>query len=123
VLYANTIYFWVKVVRVMDEVESTFTKHFTNNDRKRAMKFLRPQQQPKASHMITFLVGNASLIQILFSSQLKIYLKHNIIIYIYIKKYSPLCYPIIFCLMVAASLQNNAIDAKILSVLQPASGH
>ncbi|KHN10064.1 phosphate transporter PHO1-like [Glycine soja] len=45
-----------KVVRLMDEVESIFTKHFANNDRKRAMKFLRPQQ-PKASHMVTFLVG------------------------------------------------------------------
>ncbi|KAK7393706.1 hypothetical protein VNO78_22270 [Psophocarpus tetragonolobus] len=45
-----------KVVRQMDEVESIFTKHFANNDRKRAMKFLRPQQ-PKASHMVTFLVG------------------------------------------------------------------
>ncbi|XP_015949415.1 phosphate transporter PHO1 [Arachis duranensis] len=45
-----------KVVRLMDEVESIFTKHFANNDRKKAMKFLRPQQQ-KASHMVTFLVG------------------------------------------------------------------
>ncbi|XP_020225450.1 phosphate transporter PHO1 [Cajanus cajan] len=45
-----------KVVRLMDEVESIFTTHFANNDRKKAMKFLRPQQ-PKASHMITFLVG------------------------------------------------------------------
>ncbi|KAK7354924.1 hypothetical protein VNO80_14166 [Phaseolus coccineus] len=45
-----------KVVRLMDEVECTFTKHFTNNDRKRAMKFLRPQQ-PKSSQMVTFLVG------------------------------------------------------------------
>ncbi|KAG5002510.1 hypothetical protein JHK86_026649 [Glycine max] len=45
-----------KVVRLMDEVESIFTKHFANNDRKRAMKFLRPQQ-PKASHMVTFLVA------------------------------------------------------------------
>ncbi|CAK7327287.1 unnamed protein product [Dovyalis caffra] len=40
-----------KVVRLMDDVESIFTKHFANNDRKRAMKFLRPQQQ-KESHMI-----------------------------------------------------------------------
>ncbi|KAG8481014.1 hypothetical protein CXB51_025702 [Gossypium anomalum] len=39
-----------KVVRLMDEVESIFTKHFANNDRKKAMKFLRPQQQ-KNSHM------------------------------------------------------------------------
>ncbi|PIA36307.1 hypothetical protein AQUCO_03400302v1 [Aquilegia coerulea] len=39
-----------------DEVESIFTKHFANNDRKKAMKYLRPQLQ-KDSHMITFLVG------------------------------------------------------------------
>ncbi|XVF62823.1 hypothetical protein PTKIN_Ptkin09bG0039500 [Pterospermum kingtungense] len=45
-----------KIVRLMDEVESIFTKHFANNDRKKAMKFLRPQQQ-KESHMITFFVG------------------------------------------------------------------
>ncbi|KAF3967322.1 hypothetical protein ACB098_02G089100 [Castanea mollissima] len=45
-----------KVVRMMDEVESIFTKHFANNDRKKAMKFLRPQQR-KASHMVTFFVG------------------------------------------------------------------
>lgn len=45
-----------KVVRLMDEVESIFTKHFANNDRKKAMKFLRPQQQ-KNSHMVTFFVG------------------------------------------------------------------
>ncbi|KAK7356647.1 hypothetical protein VNO80_15922 [Phaseolus coccineus] len=45
-----------KVVRLMDEVESRFTKHFANNDRKKAMKFLRPQQH-KDSHMVTFLVG------------------------------------------------------------------
>lgn len=45
-----------KVVRLMDEVESIFTKHFANNDRKKAMKFLRPQQN-KESHMVTFFVG------------------------------------------------------------------
>ncbi|XP_010532674.1 PREDICTED: phosphate transporter PHO1-like [Tarenaya hassleriana] len=45
-----------KVVRLMDEVESIFTKHFANNDRKKAMKFLRPQRQ-KDSHMVTFFVG------------------------------------------------------------------
>lgn len=53
-----------KVVRLMDEVESVFTKHFANNDRKKAMKFLRPHQQ-KDSHVVTFFVGN-----ILFSSVL-----------------------------------------------------
>lgn len=40
----------------MDEVESLFIKHFADNDRKKAMKFLRPQQQ-KDSHMVTFFVG------------------------------------------------------------------
>lgn len=40
-----------------DEVEITFTKHFANSDRKKAMKFLRPQH-PKESHAITFFVGN-----------------------------------------------------------------
>ncbi|KAK9672921.1 hypothetical protein RND81_12G135000 [Saponaria officinalis] len=45
-----------KVVRLMDEVESLFTKHFADSDRKKAMKFLRPQLQ-KDSHMVTFFVG------------------------------------------------------------------
>ncbi|XP_052191603.1 phosphate transporter PHO1 [Diospyros lotus] len=45
-----------KVVRLMDEVECLFTKQFANNDRKKAMKFLRPQQL-KDSHMVTFFVG------------------------------------------------------------------
>ncbi|GER52249.1 phosphate transporter PHO1 [Striga asiatica] len=45
-----------KVVRLMDEVESLFTQHFANNDRKKAMKFLRPQHH-KDSHMVTFFVG------------------------------------------------------------------
>jgi len=41
----------------MDEVECIFTKHFASNDRKKAMKFLKPQVQ-KGSHMVTFFVGN-----------------------------------------------------------------
>ncbi|GMP77534.1 hypothetical protein CsSME_00033787 [Camellia sinensis var. sinensis] len=45
-----------KVVRLMDEVESIFTKHFANDDRKKAMKYLRPQQL-KGSHMVTFFAG------------------------------------------------------------------
>ncbi|XP_068667073.1 phosphate transporter PHO1-like isoform X2 [Aristolochia californica] len=45
-----------KVVRLADEVEPIFTKHFANNDRKKAMKYLRPQQHEE-SHMVTFLVG------------------------------------------------------------------
>lgn len=45
-----------KVIRLMDEVESIFTKHFANDDRKKAMKFLRPHQQ-RDSHTVTFFVG------------------------------------------------------------------
>jgi len=51
----------IKVIRLMDEVESLFTKHFADNDRKKAMKFLRPQQQ-KDSHMVTFFVGKFLLL-------------------------------------------------------------
>ncbi|GAB4843099.1 Acid phosphatase pho1 [Ancistrocladus abbreviatus] len=43
-------------VRLTDDVESLFTKHFTDNDKKKAMKFLRPNQQ-KDTHMTTFFVG------------------------------------------------------------------
>ncbi|KAL2463566.1 Phosphate transporter PHO1 [Forsythia ovata] len=45
-----------KVLRLMDEVESLFAQHFANNDRKKAMKFLRPHHH-KDSHMLTFFVG------------------------------------------------------------------
>ncbi|GMH29184.1 hypothetical protein Nepgr_031027 [Nepenthes gracilis] len=44
------------VARLMDEVESSFTKNFTDDDRKKAMKFLCPQQH-KESHLLTFFVG------------------------------------------------------------------
>lgn len=45
-----------KVVRLLDEVETLFTQHFTKSDRKKAMKFLKPQQNTE-SHMVTFFVG------------------------------------------------------------------
>ncbi|KAM7259434.1 hypothetical protein ACFE04_015175 [Oxalis oulophora] len=45
-----------KVVSLMDEVESIFTTHFANNDRKKAMQYLKPQQQ-KESHIVTFGAG------------------------------------------------------------------
>ncbi|KAK8948026.1 Phosphate transporter PHO1 [Platanthera guangdongensis] len=45
-----------RVVKLVDEVECIFTKHFASNDRKKAMKFLRPNQ-PKESHVVTFFVG------------------------------------------------------------------
>ncbi|THU64148.1 hypothetical protein C4D60_Mb01t23430 [Musa balbisiana] len=46
----------MQVIKLADEVESIFTKHFAGSDRKKAMKFLRPQK-PRESHTITFFVG------------------------------------------------------------------
>ncbi|XP_047046756.1 phosphate transporter PHO1-2-like isoform X2 [Lolium rigidum] len=45
-----------KALQLADEVESLFMKHFAGNDRMVAMKYLKPQQ-PRSTHMITFLVG------------------------------------------------------------------
>lgn len=45
-----------KVVKLMDEVETIFTMHFAENDRKKAMKYLRPRHH-KDSHTVTFFVG------------------------------------------------------------------
>lgn len=45
-----------KVLQLSDEVEALFMKNFAGNDRMVAMKYLKPQQ-PKSTHMITFLVG------------------------------------------------------------------
>jgi len=45
-----------KVLQLADEVECIFSRHFAGNDRKVAMKYLKPQQ-PRNTHMITFLVG------------------------------------------------------------------
>lgn len=65
----------MQVVRLMDEVESAFVEHFANNDRKKAMKFLRPQQN-KDSHMVTFFVGNfLYLLHIYISLQYKCHAK------------------------------------------------
>nr|CAB3451457.1 unnamed protein product [Digitaria exilis] len=46
-----------KVLQLADEVECIFLRHFAGNDRKVAMKYLKPQQ-PRNTHMITFLVGD-----------------------------------------------------------------
>uniref|UniRef100_A0ACD5ZE86 Uncharacterized protein n=1 Tax=Avena sativa TaxID=4498 RepID=A0ACD5ZE86_AVESA len=45
-----------KVLQLSDEVESLFLKNFAGNDKMVAMKYLKPQQ-PRSTHMITFLVG------------------------------------------------------------------
>lgn len=57
-LFKNNEQGLVQVMKLVDEVESIFTKHFAGSDRKKAMKFLRPQQ-PKESHTITFFAGTS----------------------------------------------------------------
>nr|GLL44163.1 phosphate transporter PHO1-like [Ipomoea trifida] len=46
-----------KVVGLMDEVETIFTQHYADNDRKKAMKFLIPQRHHKDSHIVPFFAG------------------------------------------------------------------
>lgn len=67
----------------MDEVESIFTQHFASNDRKKAMKYLRPQQ-PKDSHFVTFFVGNFILFHLLLTYIHTIY-RRNFNIYLFNK--------------------------------------
>ncbi|GLT91724.1 hypothetical protein SLE2022_095980 [Rubroshorea leprosula] len=45
-----------KVMNLADEVEELFIKHFADDDRRKAMKYLRPQQH-KESHAATFFIG------------------------------------------------------------------
>lgn len=56
-----------QAIKLGDEVESIFIEHFAGNDRKKAMKFLRPRQ-PKDSHLVTFFVGNNFFLSQLLSS-------------------------------------------------------
>ncbi|XP_022148998.1 phosphate transporter PHO1 homolog 1 [Momordica charantia] len=45
-----------KVIKLADEVEELFVKNFAEDDRRKAMKYLKPKQR-KESHGITFFVG------------------------------------------------------------------
>ncbi|OWM75838.1 hypothetical protein CDL15_Pgr009482 [Punica granatum] len=45
-----------KVMSLADEVEELFTKHFVGQDRRKALKYLRPQHR-KDSHGKTFFIG------------------------------------------------------------------
>ncbi|XP_022777019.1 phosphate transporter PHO1 homolog 1 [Durio zibethinus] len=45
-----------KVMNLADEVEDLFIKHFADEDRRKGMKYLRPQQR-KESHAVTFFIG------------------------------------------------------------------
>ncbi|KAF5191258.1 Phosphate transporter pho1-like protein [Thalictrum thalictroides] len=45
-----------KVVKLTDEVEELFVKNFAEDDRRKAMKYLKPRQR-KESHGVTFFIG------------------------------------------------------------------
>ncbi|GAB2297090.1 Phosphate transporter PHO1 1 [Dionaea muscipula] len=45
-----------KVVRLSDEVEDLFVRQFAKDDRRKAMKYLKPNQR-KESHAVTFFIG------------------------------------------------------------------
>ncbi|GJN28846.1 hypothetical protein PR202_gb17018 [Eleusine coracana subsp. coracana] len=45
-----------KAVRLMDDVEELFVRHFTEGDKRKAMKYLKPNQKEE-SHTTTFFIG------------------------------------------------------------------
>ncbi|KAI7726292.1 hypothetical protein M8C21_014348 [Ambrosia artemisiifolia] len=45
-----------KIMKLADEVEEIFVKQFTEDDRRKAMKYLKPTQR-KESHSVTFFIG------------------------------------------------------------------
>ncbi|XP_010936777.1 phosphate transporter PHO1-3 [Elaeis guineensis] len=45
-----------KAIKLMDEVEEIFIKNFTEDDKQKAMKYLKPHQR-KESHAVTFFIG------------------------------------------------------------------
>ncbi|KAK1326558.1 Phosphate transporter PHO1-3 [Acorus calamus] len=45
-----------KAVKLIDEVEELFVQHFAEDDRRKAMKYLKPNQR-KDSHSVTFFIG------------------------------------------------------------------
>ncbi|VFQ78063.1 unnamed protein product [Cuscuta campestris] len=45
-----------KILRLADEVEEIFIKQFADNDRRKAMKYLKPTLK-KDSHVVTFFIG------------------------------------------------------------------
>ncbi|KAI7754343.1 hypothetical protein M8C21_006031, partial [Ambrosia artemisiifolia] len=45
-----------KIIKLADEVEEIFVKQFTEDNRRKAMKYLKPTQR-KESHAVTFFIG------------------------------------------------------------------
>jgi hypothetical protein len=44
----------------MDDVEELFVRHFATGDKRKAMKYLKPNQKEE-SHATTFFIGNSCL--------------------------------------------------------------
>ena len=44
------------MINLQDEVEELFIKNFAEEDRRKAMKYLKPHQH-KESHSVTFFIG------------------------------------------------------------------
>lgn len=44
-------------MKLADEVEEMFVKHFAEDDKRKAMKYLKPTQRTE-SHAVTFFIGN-----------------------------------------------------------------
>ena len=48
----------LQVIKLMERVELTFTKHFSNSNRRKAMDTLRPKAK-KERHRISFSIGKS----------------------------------------------------------------
>lgn len=48
----------LQVVKVMDRVEATFIKHFSNSNRKKGLSILRPKAR-RERHRVTFSLGTS----------------------------------------------------------------
>ncbi|KAF8723961.1 hypothetical protein HU200_020962 [Digitaria exilis] len=46
-----------EALKLMDEVEEIFVRHFAGDNRRKAMKYLKPAAQRKESHAVTFFTG------------------------------------------------------------------
>lgn len=49
----------LQALKLADEVEQLFVKNFAEDDKRKAMKYLRPTQR-KESHSVTFFIGELS---------------------------------------------------------------
>lgn len=47
----------IQALKLMDEVEEIFVHHFAGDNRRKAMKYLKPAQRKESSHVGTFFTG------------------------------------------------------------------